>query len=153
MRKKHVFVEIISCLLIILFVYAAVSKLSDYKRFQVQLGQSPILTAYATVISWLIPSIEVTIALLLAIPKLRLFGLYGSFSLMVMFTFYIIVITRFSSYVPCSCGGILENMNWSQHLIFNVFFLALTVTSILSYSSSAIRNIGHYKLEKFFLLQ
>ncbi|MEJ0031509.1 MAG: MauE/DoxX family redox-associated membrane protein [Bacteroidota bacterium] len=41
---------------------------------------------------------------------------------MVMFTAYIVVITRFSEYTPCSCGGVLEKMSWDQHLVFNIGF-------------------------------
>jgi hypothetical protein len=32
---------------------------------------------------------------------------------------YIYLILEYSEFVPCSCGGILENMGWKSHLIFN----------------------------------
>ena len=37
---------------IILFVYAAVSKLADFENFQVQVAQSPLLSAFATFIAY-----------------------------------------------------------------------------------------------------
>lgn len=33
--------------------------------------------------------------------------------------------------MPCSCGGILEKMNWNQHLLFNICFCVLAVPAIL----------------------
>ena len=130
---KNYFIDIISLILILLFVYAAASKLLDYQKFQVQLGQSPILTHFAGWVAWIIPGLEIVISILLAVPGCRMLGLYASFSLMVMFTAYIVAITRFSEYIPCSCGGILQHMNWNQHLIFNFVFVLLAIVSILLY--------------------
>jgi uncharacterized membrane protein YphA (DoxX/SURF4 family) len=132
--KRTAVVEIISFLFILLFVYAATSKLLDYQKFQVQLGKSPLLTAFAGWVAWIIPAIEIIISVFLAIPSLRLNGLYASFSLMVMFTAYIITITKFSDYIPCSCGGVLQNMSWNQHLVFNIFFVLLAAAGILLHS-------------------
>jgi len=130
-KKRNTATEIIAILLVILFVYSATSKLLDLQQFRVQLGQSPLLTAFAAWVMWIIPMVEIVISLLLAFPKTRSHGLYASFSLMTMFTAYIIIITRFSEYVPCSCGGILQKMNWNQHLVFNIGFVLLALTGIL----------------------
>lgn len=124
-------VEIIACLLIVLFVYAGVIKLLDYKTFAAQIGQSPMLTRWANVLAWLVPSSEIFISLLLAFSRSRMIGLYGSFALMTMFTAYIVMAMNFFDYVPCSCGGIIEGMTWSQHLVFNVCFLLLTIAGVL----------------------
>jgi hypothetical protein len=138
--KKTLFVEIISVLFIILFVYAAASKLIDYQKFRVQLGQSPMLTSYAGIVAWLVPLAEVVIALLLAGWRFRILGLYASFSLMVMFTTYIFLITRFSEFVPCSCGGILEKLSWNQHFVFNIIFVTLAATGVYLYPKNLLRN-------------
>lgn len=131
--RKNIVVEAICMAFIILFVYAAASKLLDYDKFRVQLGQSPLLTAFAGTMVWLVPAVEVLIALMLSVRRWRLLGLYTSFGLMVMFTAYIVVITRFSDYVPCSCGGVLEKLSWDQHLVFNIGFVLLGLIAILIY--------------------
>ncbi|MBF4473067.1 MauE/DoxX family redox-associated membrane protein [Flavobacterium sp. HJJ] len=123
--------EFICLLYILLFVYAAVSKLLDFENFQIQLGQSPLLSAYTGFISYSLLAVEFTIVLMLAIPKTRFIGLVASFTLMVMFTLYIIVILNYSSFVPCSCGGILEQMGWKQHLIFNIGCTLIAGTVVL----------------------
>src|SRR5450432_1585243 len=131
--KKSVITEIIAALFILLFIYAAASKLLDYQKFKVQLGQSPLLTIFATQIAWTIPLIEIFISLLLSFKKTKIIGLFASFYIMVLFTMYIIIITRFSDYIPCSCGGILQHMTWNQHLFFNIIFIVLAATAIVSY--------------------
>lgn len=129
--KKVSFPEFVSWLFIFLFIYAAFSKLIDFQKFQIQLRQSPLLTNFATWIVWMVPVSEVLIAVLLATLKFRMAGLYMSFSFMVMFTGYIIAITQFSDYVPCSCGGILAALNWNQHLVFNIFFVIMALLAVL----------------------
>lgn len=130
-KIKNSVVLVVSYLYVLLFVYTAVSKLLDYENFQVQLGQSPLLSAYASIISWLVPAIELFIVFLILLPTTRLYGLFGSFILMVMFTVYIYLILTYSSFVPCSCGGVLEKMTWNQHLLFNIAFIIQVVLAIL----------------------
>lgn len=129
-RKQSIIVEFIAMLYVLLFVYATTSKLLDFDTFQVQLGQSPLLSAYAHWVAFGVPFLEFLIVFLLAFPKWRLLGLYAAFSLMVLFSTYIVVILNFSSFVPCSCGGILENMSWTQHLVFNILFVVLSLIGI-----------------------
>ncbi len=129
--KKAWVVNGVANLFIVLFVYAAVSKLLDFETFRVQLAQSPLLSAYAGIIAWLVPGVEIMIALFLILPRFRNFALYASFFLMVMFTTYIYIILNFSDFIPCSCGGILEDLSWSQHLIFNIVIIALAAMAII----------------------
>jgi uncharacterized membrane protein YphA (DoxX/SURF4 family) len=132
-KTKSLITEIICLFFILLFVYAAVSKLLDFENFQLQLGQSPLLSAFAWWISWSVPIIEILVSILLSIPKFRKFGLFAALGLMTMFTVYIFIILHFSSFVPCSCGGILEKMSWNTHLIFNVFCILCAVTALVFY--------------------
>ncbi|MEA9412635.1 MauE/DoxX family redox-associated membrane protein [Flavobacterium sp. PL02] len=130
-RYKYIFVEVVCFLYILLFVYAAVSKLLDFENFRVQLGQSPLLSAFAGSIAWLVPILELLISLLLVLKRWRLIGLFAALSLMVMFTAYIYIILNYSSFIPCSCGGILEKLGWREHLFFNLVFIILAAADIL----------------------
>ncbi|RTY78847.1 hypothetical protein EKL97_13725 [Flavobacterium sp. LS1P28] len=127
---KSIILDTICLLFVLLFVYAAVSKLLDFENFQVQLGQSPLLSAFAKYVAFAVPAIEVIIAILIIFPKYRLIGLFASFSLMILFTTYIYIILNYSSFVPCSCGGILEELGWMEHLIFNIVFVLLALIGI-----------------------
>jgi uncharacterized membrane protein YphA (DoxX/SURF4 family) len=139
-RFKSIFIEVVCLLYVLLFVYAAVSKLLDFENFQVQLGQSPLLSAFASWISWVVPFIELAVALVLMFPKWRSLGLLAGLSLMTMFTAYIFIVLHYSSFVPCSCGGILEKMTWNTHLIFNVVFVLLAILAIVLQNKSYIKN-------------
>jgi len=143
--RKGSLTEIISALFILLFVYAALSKILDFQKFQIELGKSPILNAYSSYVSVVVPTLEITISILLIVKRFQYIALYASFSLMVLFSCYIIIILKFSSYIPCTCGGILENMTWVQHLIFNIGFIILGIFGVLLYpnkikSLSAVRG-------------
>lgn len=128
--KNKITLEIISALLVLLWVYAAVSKLIDYDTFKVQLGKSPLLTQFAGFAAIGVPLVELLISGALIVPKYRQAGLYGSFFLLVMFTAYLIAILNFSYYIPCSCGGILSGLSWNTHIVFNLAFAALAVIGI-----------------------
>ncbi len=128
---KNLIITVICYLYVLLFVYAAVSKFLDFENFQVQLAQSPLLSAYAGWVSWGVIIIELIISLLLIFRSTRLIGLYSAYSLMIMFIVYIFIILYYSEFIPCSCGGILEELNWIEHLIFNLFFVFLSFIGIL----------------------
>jgi hypothetical protein len=123
--KKNIIIEIISSLLIILFIYTALSKLSSYNTFIVQLSKSPFITSYANVIAWGLPAVEILISLLLVFKRTKLIGLYASFFMMSLFTAYLIIMLNFSYHIPCSCGGVLQNLSWNEHIVFNAFFIII----------------------------
>jgi uncharacterized membrane protein YphA (DoxX/SURF4 family) len=129
--RRSVFIEIISCLFILLFVYASLMKLKDVEQFVAQLNQSPLLMPFSKWVSWGIPSLELIIAAMLIFRRFRLIGLIASFTIMVMFTAYIVVILTYADHVPCSCGGILEKMGWTEHLIFNIGFVLLALVGVI----------------------
>lgn len=124
-------IETICLLYVLLFVYAATSKLLDFHHFKIELGQSPLLSAFAEWAAVLVPAAEYIACLLLIIPRFRLIGLFFAYGLMVMFTAYIFIILNYTSFVPCSCGGVLEKLDWKSHMIFNLVFVCLAILGIL----------------------
>lgn len=127
---KNNIVTVICYLFILLFVYAAVSKLLDLENFQVQIRQSSLLSVFGNWVSWGVIILEIIIAILLCFQNTRLLGLFMSLFLMIMFTAYIVIILNFSPYVPCSCGGVLEVLGWKEHLVFNVFIIGMALLGI-----------------------
>ncbi|MGB6083877.1 DoxX family protein [Moheibacter sp.] len=135
----------IAYLFILLFVYAAVSKLLEFQDFQTQLGQSPLLGAFAVPISYAVIIVELVTAVFLVLERTRRLGLIISFVLMVMFTVYIIIILNFTSFTPCSCGGVLEDLGWTEHLVFNMVFIALAIAGLfLSHNIHFKKQLFHY---------
>ena len=137
MKKiMSIIVEVISYFFILLFIYAGFSKVLDFENFQVQIAQSPILSAYAGLISYSVIIVEIIIVLCLVFPRTRLIGLYSSTALMSAFTVYIYLILNYSDFIPCSCGGILEKLGWTEHLIFNLLCVVLGITSVIDQEKS-----------------
>lgn len=129
-NTRRIIVDIVSILLIILLIYASISKLADYTTFKVQLSKSPFIHSFSSVLSWAVPASEILAVMLLISNRTRLIGLYLSLFLMALFSVYIYAMLHYSYYVPCSCGGILSKMDWGEHLVFNLIFLALNVAAV-----------------------
>jgi hypothetical protein len=125
MIKRTTIIEIITVLNIILFLYTGIAKIMDYSVFKEQLADSPILSWAATPVAVLLPVVEFAIVLMLVIPRWRLKGLYASFIIMTLFTAYIIAMFIVAPEMPCSCGGIIAELSWQQHIIFNSAFILL----------------------------
>ena len=130
-KFNQTIITIISYLFIFLFIYAAISKLLDYNDFSIKIGQSPLLSPFAGYVAIGVPVIELFIAADLLLRSWRVTSLFAALCLMTAFTVYIFIILNFSSFVPCSCGGILEKLGWTEHLIFNLVFVLLAILGLL----------------------
>lgn len=131
MQKKRIFTEIVVVLLVVLFLYTAASKFIYFKGFTYDLNNQPFPDSLTPILKWLIPLTEISIVLALLVERTRITGLYLSLILMSLFTVYTaLVLFHIFEYVPCSCGGVIKNLTWPQHLIFNLFFVILTFISI-----------------------
>ena len=134
MKKTEIINNLTCYILIFLFTYTGVTKLIDHTIFKSSILQSPIISNYATVISWLIPLLELSIVVMLAFDKYRQTGFLFSLLLMTIFTIYIIYMILFIPHLPCSCGGILKELSWSNHLLFNSLIIVLILISLCSIS-------------------
>ncbi|POY36277.1 hypothetical protein C3K47_11010 [Solitalea longa] len=129
--KKQLTIEIIKAFLIVLFLYAAISKLVEIHDFQQELSKSPMLHAVAKLLAIGVPSIELFICSLLLYSKTSHTGFILSLFLLTSFTAYLIITINYSTYVPCSCGGVISQLSWNQHILLNFFFILLSITGIL----------------------
>jgi putative oxidoreductase len=120
-----------SALLILLFCYAAGSKLMDFEDFRGQLYNQTFPHGMAGVLLYALPVTEIATVILLLFRRTSLAGLQLSLLLLLLFTGYIaLVLLHFWDRVPCSCGGILSHMSWTAHLVFNCIFILITLAGI-----------------------
>jgi uncharacterized membrane protein YphA (DoxX/SURF4 family) len=131
LHLQTILFNIMTGLFILLFTYAGVSKLFDYQKFSVELGKSPMLTSFAGFVAWSVPALEILLSILLLVPSLQYKAMYACYMLMTMFTAYLITTLQFSDYVPCTCGGVLQQLTWQTHIVFNICFMAMAVFAIL----------------------
>jgi hypothetical protein len=130
--KRKIIIELISSLLILLFLYTSLSKWLAFKTFIGDMNNQPFPNWLTPFLVWTIPPLEVLIAVGLIFEKTRVKALYGSLVLMLAFTIYTVAILLHSfAYVPCSCGGVIRNLTWPQHLFFNLFFVGISLLGII----------------------
>jgi putative oxidoreductase len=116
-------------LLILLFAYTGTDKLLNHHLFLGQLKQVTVFHNKENFISYFIPIFELMISVLLLFNKSRATGLILSAVSMLVFTLYVIFILS-GDHIPCSCGGIIAAMSWTQHLVFNIIFFIFSITSL-----------------------
>jgi len=127
-KRRHLIIDIIRAVLILLFVYASVSKLVDFKVFYGEINSQPFPNWMTAYLVWIIPSIEILIAIGLMFHKTKLISLYASFILMTIFTIYIgLILLYVFDRIPCSCGGVLKQLGWKEHFFFNLFFVLISL--------------------------
>lgn len=130
-RKKAILIPDIICgLLILLFAYTGFSKLIEFAKFRNVLKEAPLIGNYAMFLAALILVAELVIAFLLIMPRTKKTGLTAATGLLTVFTVYLVFMVLTDSHLPCSCGGVIQQLNWKQHIVFNAFFIVLGVTGI-----------------------
>jgi putative oxidoreductase len=129
--KKNKTAEIMAALLILLFVYAACSKLFDHAKFSEDMHNQPFPRWLASAIVWGVPAAELLIAAALLFERSRRRAFLASLILLTLFTLYIAaILLHLFPRVPCSCGGLIRRLSWGQHLWFNLFFMGLSGAGI-----------------------
>ena len=129
--KKETILKFICGIIAALFFYAAFSKLTDYDKSVGEMRNQIFSATIANILTWLIPTIEIMLTFLLLFPNTRKIALWASLSLLSAFTLYIVVVmTGVFGRIPCSCGGILKDMSYGIHLIFNFFFIAVSLIGL-----------------------
>lgn len=125
MNLTKYFPKITAVFIGLVFLYASVSKYLEIDKFYYELSKSPLIPyGYNVFVGNGVLLIELIIVYLVFKNKIK-YALLLSFFLMFFFSLYIGYLLYFSYYVPCSCGGILGNLSWESHLIFNIVLTAL----------------------------
>lgn len=129
--RYHLYSNIIAALFIFLFAYTAINKLVKLDEFKHVLSNADYIGKNAGFVSWSIILAEWVAVLLLIYVPIRWLGFYLTFLLMTLFTGYILLMLLTSSHLPCSCGGIISQLSWWQHLFLNIFLTIVTVIAII----------------------
>ena len=128
--KKTLIIDIISGLFILLFLYTGLMKLTTITTFIHTLEKSPLLKEVSPILGWAIPLWELVTVVALLMPGTRRKGLISSAIMMAIFTVYVGFMLYFRSERPCTCGGVIQQMNWHQHFYFNTLFTLLALVAL-----------------------
>ena len=116
---------IIASFFIMILSRAAVLKILDFKNFQLQLTQSPLLATTSDIISYVIIGTELLVVVLLCFYRTRSMGFLGSSLLMAVFATYIGYVLLVIENPPCTCIGLFEKSRWKENVIFTIIFLGI----------------------------
>ena len=129
-KIKNIFAEIIASLFIVIFGYTAITKLAEREAFLRTMERSPLLGGFSSFLSWFIPITEIAACFLLFFPQSRKRGILFSLFLLMALTLYLMYTLLYADHLLCSCGGVISVFTWFEHLIFNLFLLALLVVAL-----------------------
>lgn len=131
---RYYFSQSIRIILLLMFCYTTYHKLIDLNKFEATLLKSTLIEEYQVkYLLYIIPSLELVAVFFLLRKNYRV-GFFISFFLMLLFTLYLVALNNYSFYKGCSCGGIFNEMSYSQHIIINISFILLSVVGIFIYS-------------------
>lgn len=128
-------------LIILMYTYAVFIIFKDFTGFKVKLFKSALIeNNWIPYLSILIPSIMILLAALLMLEiKLRQ-TLWSSLFVLCAFTIYLFAINEYSLFTGCSCGGVFEQLSYSQHLVLNVIFIGINVFALLYFSRKKVQE-------------
>jgi len=129
-KTKEWLIFSICLICMFLFIYTGYSKILEHHKFWKGLTRVEVIGPYALYISWLVPATEFIVAALLIMPRTIKLGLYSFTALIIIFTGYIISMLLWAKKVPCHCGGAIEKLTWTQHVWFNLAFIAIAVFAL-----------------------
>ena len=127
---KKVIVKGLSLFFILLYTYAAVNKLQQLSVFESQLEQFPFIGDFAPYIAWAVPATLISVSILFFFNKVKVIAFIGSFTIMLLFTLYILAVLNFAASIPCSCAGIFSSWSWHEQLYFNTGVLLIAAVGI-----------------------
>jgi hypothetical protein len=131
--KRKIFVEATCTLFVILFFYTAVSKIIDFSMFYRTLHDSrfKLVGKAAPVLVVAVPLAEILVSIGLVLERYKTRALRATMVMMAIFLAYVAGLMIFIPFgrLPCSCGGIMQQITWHNHLYLNI---ALTILAALA---------------------
>lgn len=145
--RRHIALYSMQLFLMLFWLYVAIDKLWSLSEFHTALLRQPFPDSWAAILYWLLPFIELALGLALVMSAPRYNNRHaakindvGISRLMLRTAFLLsaILLSIFTLYIalgvlglypkrPCGCASVFKSINWNQHLLVNLFLLALSI--------------------------
>ncbi|WPU95648.1 hypothetical protein SNE25_08965 [Mucilaginibacter sabulilitoris] len=124
--KKELTYEIITGLLVLLFLYTGFSKILDFKDFEISMRFQHMPGWLTAPMTYLLPGSEILVAALMVIDRTRVTGLFAFLAMMTVFTLYVgAAWLHLFPKAPCACGGVIKSLGWGLHSVLNLAYVFL----------------------------
>ena len=129
--KAHkILAEMVYLFLIAFFCYTASNKLINLTSFQTNLIKTTMFSKeVANWFSVLVVIFEFVVVLILLFNKK--IGLWLFSSTLLIFTLYISFLRSQGLYEVCGCGGVLNGLSYSYHLLINILLIIGSVYCLI----------------------
>ncbi|WP_426792318.1 DoxX family protein [Sphingobacterium sp. WOUb80] len=129
---KEIAVTFYGSLMMGLWLFVAYNKIVGFEQNMEGMLRQPFPRPFAVFLAYAVPASELTAALLIGYSRTRLIGLGFSALLMTAFTAYVglAILHVWSDKLPCNCGLIIQ-IGWIKHFVFNVFLLLISSWAFL----------------------
>lgn len=123
--------DFIATILIILWSYTGLEKLFHFERSRKSLHNQTFPAELSEVLVYVVPGLELLLALLLLFSVTRWWGYLGSALLLTVFITYVglIWVGAFPR-VPCNCAGLIDSMGWAAHFWMNLGLIGISIFGI-----------------------
>jgi putative oxidoreductase len=143
--KKEIVLIVLMFLIALLLVYAAVSKYMAFDVFVTDIRKQHFPNWLTFAVVTFLPPLEIAIAVSFIFDKTKMAGLIAALVLMTLFTIYAaLVYFRLVPLLPCSCGGVIRELTWGQHLLLNTFFTGIAWYSIKLWRRQLKEGVNTY---------
>ena len=135
--NPHPFMIIIIGFLILLWAYAAFSKIFDFENFKKAMRIQVFPEWMGKILVYFLPLSELSMIGLLLIPKTVLIGMYTSLFMMLLFTLYVGgAIFKIYERTPCACGGLFARLTWTKHFKLNIALTLIILIGVVLIEST-----------------
>lgn len=124
------FVLVVRIMLVLLFAYTGGSKLLAIAPLENAIRSLPLIGPGAWVLARLLVATELVMALLLLFERTVRAALWLSLALVALFIIYLCYMLFFVPHLPCSCGGVIGQLGWKQHLMLNLGLTAAIIAAL-----------------------
>lgn len=129
--KSGTWLFIVSLTLLTLWIPVTLDKLINFTAFRTGILNQPFSSSIGKVLIFMLPLLEILTILLLIGNRTNRYGIFMSTILMSLFTSYVgLALAGAWEKLPCGCGSVISGMSWTEHFIFNLAFLALSIAGI-----------------------
>lgn len=121
----------LSSVLLLVFGYTGLEKFLRFEQSRRAFLNQPMPNELEEVLAYVVPGVELLLALLLLFSATRWWGYLGSMLLLSVFVTYVglIWVGAFPR-VPCNCAGILESLGWAEHFWMNLGLIGISVYGV-----------------------
>lgn len=115
-------------ILILVWAYTGLEKIIRFEQSRKAFHNQTFPGELAEALSYVVPGVELVIALLLLFSVTRWWGYVGSLLVLTVFITYVglIWLGAFPR-IPCNCAGLIESLGWAEHFVLNLGLIGLAV--------------------------